>query len=393
MRHAALLLYGVLTGVCGACASLPPPQINDLFDDTLFGPPSQHIVAKQVASEVMALSPEMKRYILEEIEPSSARKDVRRVLVDALYNQRELRLDYEGGATRTASEAFRGRAGNCLSLVLMTAAFARELGIPVQYQSVVVEDAWSREGNLFFASGHVNLTLGALATRTDHGADRSQNLTIDFLPAEQIRGQRVRVISERTILAMFMNNRAAEALANGALNDAYAWTRAAIEQDPAFYDAHNTLGVVYLRSGHAARAERVLANVLYREPANTKVMANMVRVLERLGRQEQAQALSLELAQLLPIKPFQFFDAGLDAMLHGNYRQARELFSREVARDSSYHEFHFWLALANYGLGDVEGTREHLTLARDFSPTRRQQSLYVAKLDRLQSDLHGKASH
>ena len=42
-------------------------------------------------------------------------------------------------------------------------------------------------------------------------------MTIDFLPPQDIRGLRTRVIGEETIVAMYMNNRAAEAFIGGQL--------------------------------------------------------------------------------------------------------------------------------------------------------------------------------
>ncbi len=381
MKHCAALLLSILCVVGVGCASVPTTPASSLFDDRLFAPPTQPIVV----GEITALSPEMKRYIETDILPRAARKDLRRVLVDALHNSGELRLDYDGGATRTAAEAFDDRAGNCLSLVLMTAAFAEHLDLTVQYQRVVVEEAWSRDGDLFFASGHVNLSLGPLSRHVKTLSDANQRLTVDFLPAEQIRGQRVRTISKRTAEAMFMNNRAAEELARGALNNAYAWARAAIAHDPSLYETYNTLGVVYLRSGHVGHAERVFAGVLSQEPRNTKVMSNMVRVLRRLGRAEEAKVLGAKLARLEPVRPFQLFDAGIAAMLDGNYAKARELFTQEVERESSYHEFHFWLALANYGLGDLKRAREHMQLARQWSATPDQHNIYTAKLEHIKA--------
>ena len=54
-----------------------------------------------------------------------------------------------------------------------------------------------------------------------------------------------------------------------------------------------------------------------------------------------------------------------------------------MRRDPDYHEFHFWLAVALYGLGEVEQAREHLTTAMKNSTTRREQAIYAAKLQRL----------
>jgi len=40
-------------------------------------------------------------------------------------------LEYESRVTRNASETYAARMGNCLSLVIMTAAFARKVGMRI----------------------------------------------------------------------------------------------------------------------------------------------------------------------------------------------------------------------------------------------------------------------
>jgi tetratricopeptide (TPR) repeat protein len=182
-------------------------------------------------------------------------------------------------ATRNAAQAFDTRSGNCLSLVIMTAAFAKELGLQVQYQSAFVDETWSRSNNLYFASGHVNLTLGKRLFDAGGRFDTGRLITIDFLSADEARRQRTRAITEATIIAMYMNNRSAEALVQGRLDDAYAWARAAIAQSPTFLSAYNTLGVIYLRHGNLPEAERVLAEVLAREPDNTPALSNLAQTI------------------------------------------------------------------------------------------------------------------
>jgi hypothetical protein len=41
-------------------------------------------------------------------------------------------IEYDSTVTRTAAQTYAARAGNCLSLVIMTAAFAEELGLRVR---------------------------------------------------------------------------------------------------------------------------------------------------------------------------------------------------------------------------------------------------------------------
>ena len=265
MKNWSVLLFSV---ILVACATTPvPQQTEDPFRDHLFAAPSERISG----DNVFALSNDMKHYLSAEIAGQLRAKGPQRGLIDTLYDKSQLKLEYDAEITRNASQTFAARAGNCLSLVIMTAAFAKEIGLPVRYQRVFVDDAWSRSGDMYFASSHVNLTLGI-----GHIGDRildyeSTPLTIDFLPQESIRGRRMRVIGEETIVAMYMNNRAAESLAQGQLNDAYWWAREAIAHDSKFLSSYNTLGVIYRHHGNLREAEQILKHVLELEPDRARV--------------------------------------------------------------------------------------------------------------------------
>ncbi len=373
-----------LCALLGACANAPVVQQPDylLFQDDRFTAPSEPINA----ADVFALSPAMEQYVRTEIAARLRVKGPQRGLFDALYDKQQLKLVYDAQVTRNAAQTFAARSGNCLSLVIMTAAFAKEIGVPVRYQKVLIDDAWSRSGDFYFSSAHVNLTLDSrdLPTRTMQW-DRAAALTIDFLGPEDIGNRAMQMINEGTVVAMYMNNRAAEALAVGRLDDAYWWARAAIVQDPGFLKAYDTLGAVYYRHGNLVPAERVLSRVLELQPQYPQVMSNLVLVLRAEGRGPEAAALALKLDALDPRPPFYFFNLGLAAMRNGDYQAARKLFTREVDRDEYYHEFHFWLAAADLHLGNVAEARAQLALAMETSPTDKQHALYAAKLDHIRA--------
>lgn len=389
IRVLLLSLACALSGaLLGACASAPPAaprvaaDVEALFADARFAPPSEGIDA----ADVFALSDEMRRYLREEAPAALRRHGPQHGLVEALYKRGQLRLEYDAERTRTASEAFEARAGNCLSLVVMTAAFARELGVPVTFRSAVVEETWTRSRDLFLRSGHVNVTLGQ-PLRDRLNARHIDELTVDFVPASDLHGLQTVVIDEPTIVAMFMNNRAAEALVQGRVDDAYWWAREAIRQAPSFAGAFNTLGVVHLRRGDLARAERAFAHVLRQEPRNTRAMANLVQTLERDGRGAGPDAALLRetLARLEPHPPFHFYDLGRAAMERGDYAAAREHFRREVRRVAYSAEFHFWLALAHYRLGELDDARRELARAAEYGGTRGERERYAGKLEWLRA--------
>lgn len=378
-----LRLIAVLFAILfSACTSPSPRQSSipeHLFHDQLFAATNEVIEHQQI----FKVNPAMRQFIASYITPDLRHKSMQQALFDALYHKGQLRLTYDASVTRDATDTFAARAGNCLSLVIMTAALAKELDLTVQYQQVIVDQSWSRSGELYFSNGHVNIVLGKKRFDTRQSYDKSYWLTIDFLPPEDTAGQKSFELEEKTIIAMYMNNRAAEALARNELDQAYWWAREAIVSDANFATAYNTLGVIYYRHNNLDAAYQASLQARHLSPENTSAMANMVQILTSLGKVDEAQKLNAQLTQAQPIAPFYFFKQGLAAMEKSDFKQAKLWFEKELARAPDYHEFHFWLGLAHYRLGEFKQAEEQLTLAKESSLNKKDHALYQAKLDHL----------
>jgi Tfp pilus assembly protein PilF len=380
MKHLSILLLAA--ALMSGCASLDKPAgppVAQLFRDSAFVKPEGILTAQ----EIFALTPAMHEYVAK-VRQNMSSRNAHEALFEALYRRDMLRIEYDSEITRTASQAFEARMGNCLSLVIMTAALARELGLTVQYQRITGEDSWSRSGTLYLNNGHVNLVLGKPNSEVRPGTyDRAQFVTIDFLPPADAEKLDKEPIDERTIVAMFMNNRSAEALVQGKLDAAYWWARNAMEYEPSFVHSHNTLAIVYQRHGMLIESETVLRAALQRDPRSTVTLFNLVQVLNDQGRKDEALAVKAELERLEPQPPFYYFNLGRKAMDEGDYRRARGLFARELERAPYYHEFHFWMAKAAFEMGDLKTADKHMRLAMSNSTTRGDHDLYAGKLDRL----------
>lgn len=377
-------LPGWLAGVwLIGCASVapPPPVAVQLLHDEFFAPSTERIGA----DEVFALSAPMKQYISTNIAAQLQKKGIHQGLIEALYSRTQLRLEYDSAITRNAAQAFEARQGNCLSLVIMTAAFAKELGIDVQYQRITIDPALSRSGDLVLLVGHVNLVLGKGARLYARSNEERSLMTVDFLPQDDIRGQRVEAIDEERIVSMYMNNRAVEAMTSGRLEQAYWWSRAAIEHAPGDSAAYNTLGIIYSRHGNLAEAAQVFSHILEREPDNVTAMANLMPVLKEQGQVAQADLLAQRMVKIEENAPFHFFDLGKTAMQQGDYKAAKAWFAKEVDRADYYHEFHYWLALAELRLGEITQAQEQLRIALEGSGNLREHDLYAAKLERIKA--------
>jgi tetratricopeptide (TPR) repeat protein len=357
--------------------ALPDPQ--GLFADSYFA-----LRPTPTADEVFAVSGDMKRYLSEHIGRRPGWHDRAMELARILRGDTELKLTYDSSKTRIAAESFEERAGNCLSLVIMTGALARELDLGVRYFRVVMPDVWSSDGDLLLANQHVNISLTSRAV--DHWPGEGDfRLMVDFLPPEDLYRQVRSEIEENTVVAMFLNNRAVEHLVARRLDDAYWSARAAIEADRGFLPAYNTLGVVYLRDHRLAESERVLAAAATLEPENPQILSNLELVYRGQGRTTAADQLAARRIRIEPVPPYHYLNKALDAVRGGDYVAARDLLLRELRREPNNHEVLFALAVASVNLGNVKEARRYLTIARDNSTTRRSREIYMAKLELLRS--------
>lgn len=363
-----------------ACSSSAPliqvPQ--HLFHDEAFAAAK----TQPNAANIFAASPEMKQFIAKEIVQHMRIGSHQRALFNALYTKAQLKLEYDSSYTRNAAETFNARSGNCLSLVIMTAALAKEMGLEVSYQNVTIPENWSRTGALYFNVGHVNIVLGKRHFDSRIQFDKNDQMTIDFYPPEDTAGQRTTELDEPTIIAMYFNNRAAESMAAGDLNQAYHWARASIIAAPSFAAAYNTLGVIYLRHSKDEFAYQALSRALELDPDSKVAMSNIIQAQEQTNRHEEAVAMQETLFKLQPYPPFHFFKLGVKAMEEKDYLTAKRWFKRELNRAPDYHEFHFWLGLAHLKLGELSDAEQHFAAAKSNSTSEKDHALYSSKLER-----------
>ncbi len=337
-------------------------------------------------TEGTAVTDAMRTFLARDLAPLVRRHGPQAALGMVLQQRGWIEVEYDDSRTRTAAQTFDARVGNCLSLVMLTAALANELGLKVYFQEAMASEQWSRRAGLHVASGHVNVTLMKPRWKAFTVSwDSAATLTIDFMPSVEAARQRTRLVSEDRLLAMYANNRAVESMAEGLLPLAHAWANAAFERDPTFLHAANTLAVVQLKSGRHAGAERILREVLARDADNTRALGNLVAALRAQGRVHDADDAAARLAALEPERPFQFFELGQQALAAGEATTARALFLKEMARDPDYHEFHFGMAQAEARLGNTAAAKHHLERAAELSPEAGQRARYAAKIERLRS--------
>jgi Tfp pilus assembly protein PilF len=366
--------------VLAGCASRSASVVREsdpLYQHEHFGARPAHINT----DAVFQINDAMRQYVRVTLADQLAQGRIR-ALYEALFHSAQLKLDYDTVRTGTASETFATRQGNCLSLVIMTAVLAEELNIPTTFLHVLIDEHWLQRGDLNFASTHVNIVLGKI-DRQEIATNRSKALIVDFAPVAAFKVSDVRRLSKARVLAMFANNRAAESVIDGRLSEAYWWSRVALENDPKYLVALNTMAVVFRRSGQPELAELALMRVRDMEPNNVHALVNLQGALKDQGRTQDVLRLENERKRLRPVALYADFRAALLALEAKDFARARDLLLLEARRHGSNADVRFQLARSFLGLGQYTRALAELERAVKLSTTVSERAIYTSKLDAL----------
>ena len=150
--------------------------------------------------EVLAVTPEMRAFLDEEVATGAVGIFKLRQLGNAIIHAPTFRLEYDE-TTRTAAATFQARRGNCLSFSNMFVALARQLGLKASFQEVDTPPDWAFRNDAFVLNRHVNVLV-------DLGSDGEH--VVDFNMDDFRTTYDRRKISDARALAHYYNNVAVE---------------------------------------------------------------------------------------------------------------------------------------------------------------------------------------
>ncbi|TKB56736.1 tetratricopeptide repeat protein [Ferrimonas aestuarii] len=358
------------------CASTTQPQFAPpQWLDSQFSAMPNPVEVDQL----FELSPQMRQFLSNEFRLRSS--DNQKIKTLSTLVSKNQGFEYDNSHTRVASVTFEHRAGNCMSLVLMTAAMAKFWGLGVEYQLVKSPPLWDRQGGVHLLNEHVNIRV---YSKDSVWSSVDTSVIIDFLPGSYVRGYQTERLSEAQIIARFFNNLGAEALVAGDANSAYHYLKRALEVDPKLPEAWNTLGVLYRRQGLESDAERVYRFAIDTLPESTNALHNFALLLasqDRLTEWSQVHR-RLELARLA--NPFFYYDMAEWEYRQGNFSEALSQYRKAVKLADYHHEFHFGLSRAYFQLGEIDRSQASLSRAYRLAPQSEKQR-YQLKLNALSS--------
>ncbi|MES2632775.1 MAG: tetratricopeptide repeat protein [Pseudomonadota bacterium] len=281
-------------------------------------------------------------------------------LLGVVYGADSRRFTYAAGHSTTASETWRLKRGDCLSLTVLTYSVARALDMPVQMQEVDTPILFDRRGALDFVNQHVNV-LFKRAHRTITEDAEPKDVVVDFEP-DFASPKPGRALSERSIYARYLNNIATEHLARGAPELAYAHYKAAIEADPRYAASYGNLALLYRHASLQAEAEQLLNHAVRLAQAGDVPVYAMQQLLAEQGRDGEARRYESILQSRRTRDPYHWISLGVRHLEAGENRRAIAALEQAREMTGNFREVHAFLALAYWRAGEPTRANQELTL-------------------------------
>jgi Flp pilus assembly protein TadD len=357
-----------------ACASARPGPGAEIATGHLLG---DAVAAADGATpivedrEVLLLSADMRAFLDRHVARKADAMSRLRQLCRAILDVDGFGLTYDE-TTRTASETFRARRGNCLSFSSMFVAMARGVGLKAHYQEVDSPPDWSLQKDALVLNRHVNVVVD-LGRRGDYVVD----FNLDDFRASYER----RRVSDERALAHHYNNVAVERMRDGDRAAALLHFRRAIEHDPSFAPAWTNLGILHLRDGSAAYAEAAHLRALAADRRNLVAMSNLASLYEQAGDQGRAEWYRRRVAKHRNGNPYYRFHLAREAIRARDYDAAIKHLKYAVSRKRTEDRFYFYLGLSHLGRGDQRAARHWFSRAREMAASDALKRRYESKME------------
>ena len=322
----------------------------------------------------LAVSEEMRQFLNANIDRKADSLQQLNTLVRLVFQQNALNFSYVS-ETRTASETFGKRGGNCVSFTFLFLAMARELGLDARYREVDIVPIWSKMGNMVSMSGHANALVYIAG----------QSYVVDLFPRLNPLQVGGRIVSDQRAVAHFLSNRAVEHLAQGRTPTAIQYFQKALECDPTASFVWANMGVAQSTAGNQIEAEGAYLRAIKENPGEMVAMSNLASLYERLGREHEAQAYATKVRKFKLRNPYYHFSLGLQAYDSGEYRASLEHLKTALKLKPAEHNFYLAMAKAYVKLGEMDKASANLKQALKTAPDEASKTRYSEKLSYLAS--------
>lgn len=360
-------------------AKLGIPVNLNLFIDQDF--PSYKQVQVESVKNIFKLDEDIQTLVNEELLPIPNKTKRAERLLRLIFQNKDQGINYLSSANIVASEAFHSNTANCLSLTIMAYALATKADLEIRFQEIDIPEFWIRNGQYSMLTGHVNLLILAPKNPQLMVVFGSTNLQIDFDPYIAKKQFSRHLIDKSKVVAMFYNNKAAQAIVDNKYDVAYAYLKSAIVTLPTYSNSWGNLGLLYRLTNHYDFAEKTYQYALSLDKNNFTTLSNYSILLKMNGDIETHKLIQNKIEKKRRENPYYYAMLGDEAAFKNDFKKALQYYKKAINLNRNIHEFYYGLAKVYYRLNAVKKAKKAMGRAIKLNKVAGIDDQYIAKLN------------
>ncbi len=284
------------------------------------------------------------------------------------------------GENYNAEQAMRLNKGNCMTLAVLTTAYAKLLGLEFSYRKVNTLPVFKKQNNLIISSSHVQTIIYDNEFSEDDSAFyiRRPGLVIDYFPDKNNNAGEY--LNELDFISMYYKNLAGDALVVNDLPSAFMLAKEAYKYNNRNVEAMNILAIIHRRAGDSKGSEAIYTKGLKFEQKNLRLLSNYIMLLKTEGRFDEAEQYQEKLSQLNDPNPFNWLEQAYIAEKNHKLNRAVRYYQKALVKAPYLHQAYLGLYHIYHDKGYYAQAKGMLTKALEWTYEIEQRKQYKYKL-------------
>ena len=284
------------------------------------------------------------------------------------------------GENYNAEQAMRLNKGNCMTLAVLTTAYAKLLGLEFSYRKVNSLPIFKKQNNLIISSSHVQTIIYDNEFSKNDSAFyiRKPGLVIDYFPDSNNRAGKY--LNESDFISMYYKNLAGDALVDDDLPTAFVLAKEAYKHNKHNVEAINLLAIIHRRAGDSAGAEAIYKAGLNLEQKNLRLLSNYIMLLKTENRFDEAEQYQKKLSHLDDPNPFNWLEQAYVAEKNHKINRAIRYYQKALTKAPYLNQAYLGLYHIYHKKGYYAKARGMLKKALEWTYEIEQRKQYKHKL-------------
>ncbi|OHU91824.1 MULTISPECIES: tetratricopeptide repeat protein [Pseudoalteromonas] len=327
--------------------------------------------------------PEAERHKFLSYAQEQKLQNIRADTIIANYLDSNLDKFTYDGATLNATATLAMNEGNCISLAILTQAYANMLGIETSFKEVATMPVYKKQNQTILVSNHFKTKLYAPREQEDEKwlyAIRPGTV-IDYFPARDLVF--IGSATYADLVAKYYANLATEALLAEQFDMSYSLVSQALEYVPYDPELINLAAILHRRVGDTDTAKKLFEFALNNQLVSNNLLYSYSYLAQQLADTPLQEKLEEQLLNNAKT-PFDFLQLAEQDIAKERYSSAEALLKELIASTPYIPEPYFALAKIYYLQDKKAKAAMYLQYAIDKSEDREKQGVYQAKLNTLE---------